>query len=484
MPKLRDLYGIDLNRLGGYRPEYTSVMERPLTDFEREQRAAPIDRPYASGQLEAPMFAPDDLIGSGIPTKLAALAKGSIPAIAGIIKPKGGVWTRPPNSASDYMISTLGKKDRQLADIDPRYGFAADRVRLQTLDKYPPQESLDDLLDLYQQVNWRDYKRQHLRTNRLPETSDDLRANPKWIPIIKRAITRDRIKQHLVDPSKYPELSADPEIAVKAWERGPLVSYLRNKLGTMDDPLRMLAEEGVTHIKNPTETAKLSILGGLRGKRIAAGMPAEDQGQSSLAKIWERMADSSIQSAGVDSYGNPVRFLRAIHLGDLVDDVPTAIEQSIRQGKVGATSVAGGHYSLEDAIRDIHKQNVLSQDVYRNATVFKEYPESGHKWVRLDKPGQFNTESDLMRHSVRGYEAMPEYGLGGPEAIKSGKAEIYSLRTKEGKPKVTVEVDNSDPSNPVISQVKGFADILDLPPQIEALVQDFAKTRNVPIRGR
>lgn len=30
MPKLADLYGVDLNRLGKYRPEYTSVMERPL----------------------------------------------------------------------------------------------------------------------------------------------------------------------------------------------------------------------------------------------------------------------------------------------------------------------------------------------------------------------------------------------------------------------------------------------------------------------
>ena len=91
MPRLADLYGINL------RPKaaYTSVMERPLTDFEREQRSAPIDRPYASGQLEAPMFAPDDLIGSGIPTKLAALAKGSIPAIAGtFIGPKHPAWSK------------------------------------------------------------------------------------------------------------------------------------------------------------------------------------------------------------------------------------------------------------------------------------------------------------------------------------------------------------------------------------------------------
>ena len=30
MPKLADLYGVDLNRLGKYQPEYTGVMERPL----------------------------------------------------------------------------------------------------------------------------------------------------------------------------------------------------------------------------------------------------------------------------------------------------------------------------------------------------------------------------------------------------------------------------------------------------------------------
>ena len=61
MPKLADLYGVDLNRLGKYRPEYTSVMERPLALLEEKQRAAPVDREYTSGRLEALMFFPDGM---------------------------------------------------------------------------------------------------------------------------------------------------------------------------------------------------------------------------------------------------------------------------------------------------------------------------------------------------------------------------------------------------------------------------------------
>lgn len=101
MPKLADLYGVDLNRLGKYRPEYTSVMERPLTPLEEEQRAAPVDREYASGRLEVPMLSPDDLIGSGVFTKLTPLA-------AGIIKNKGGVWYSPFGALSNSSKIPIG----------------------------------------------------------------------------------------------------------------------------------------------------------------------------------------------------------------------------------------------------------------------------------------------------------------------------------------------------------------------------------------
>ena len=87
-------------------------------------------------------------------------------------------------------------------------------------------------------------------------------------------------------------------------------------------------------------------------------------------------------------------------------------------------------------------------------TVHKEYPE-GMRWVQLDKPGQFASESEAMGHSVRGYEppkSHPDwvegsgdsgssgYGLGGWEAIKSGKAKVYSLVDSKGNPHTTIEV--------------------------------------------
>jgi hypothetical protein len=107
MPKLADLYGVDLNRLGKYRPEYTSVMERPLTPLEEEQRAAPVDREYSSGRLEAPMFSPDDLIGSGVFTKLTPLAKGLGPALAAGIQ-----------SGKAEVYSLRGKNGKPVATVE------------------------------------------------------------------------------------------------------------------------------------------------------------------------------------------------------------------------------------------------------------------------------------------------------------------------------------------------------------------------------
>jgi len=86
--------------------------------------------------------------------------------------------------------------------------------------------------------------------------------------------------------------------------------------------------------------------------------------------------------------------------------------------------------------------------------VYKEYPE-GHKWVQLTKPGDFAQESEQMGHSVKGYEppkgsadwsessgdaGRGGYGHGGWEAIKSGRAKVYSLVDANHRPHVTVEV--------------------------------------------
>lgn len=104
-------------------------------------------------------------------------------------------------------------------------------------------------------------------------------------------------------------------------------------------------------------------------------------------------------------------------------------------------------------------------------STYIQFPD-GYRWVRLNRPGQFAAESDIMGHSVRGYEPASDrrdigagamarigqphpdwipgaeggheaYGYGGWEAIKNDVARIYSLRDPSGKSVVTVEIGKS-----------------------------------------
>ena len=147
--------------------------------------------------------------------------------------------------------------------------------------------------------------------------------------------------------------------------------------------------------------------------------------------------------------------------GDLgFDHIIDVLKEDLASGRL--TSEELKNISMEQAVRktadyDLALAKKMQEAQAKNLesmTVHKEYPE-GMKWVQLDKPGQFSAESNAMGHSVRGYEPpqghldwIPEsgdsgslgYGHGGWEAIKSGKAKVYSLVDPKGNPHTTVEV--------------------------------------------
>lgn len=481
MPKLADLYGVDLNRLGKYRPEYTSVMERPLTDFEREQRAAPIDRPYASGQLEAPMFSPDDLIGSGVFTKLASLAKGLGPALAaGIIKNKGGVWDSPRTPFLEMVKGRPGY-DEKSASVWEDAAFPVSFTGSPGFTR-----------KMFEGKTPKEMYGAYLRS--MPEEgsqytmSQFLKLDPTMLGFANQRTVGRMANLHLSDPSRFPEMAASPDVIWKKWQRGPLVNYIRNQMATENDPIRALAEQGITHLaKVPSKNPALRP--DLAQKRVEAGFPEEGVAKTPLGKMWEAIADRSISRRGPNEYGEiPYSFsndhnqrnLHSNQLGSIADFVRKGIEE----GRINPQSALRGNYSVESAVRDMHADRLARENVYKNATTFKEYPETGHKWVRLDKKGQFAEESDNMGHSVRGYETTSGYGYGGWEGIQSGQAEVYSLRGKSGKPIVTIEIDNSDPNQPLIKQVKGKFNKTSLPDDIEAMVQDFAEKRGATIASR
>jgi len=142
------------------------------------------------------------------------------------------------------------------------------------------------------------------------------------------------------------------------------------------------------------------------------------------------------------------------------DHIVDVIKEDLAAGRLKPEKL--NTLSIEQAVRrtadyDLElakKMNAERASARADLPVYKEYPE-GLRWVQLNRPSDFAAESDAMGHSVRGYEppqGHPDwvegsgdsgysgYGLGGWDAIKSGKAKVYSLVDSKGEPHATIEV--------------------------------------------
>ncbi|HUW44255.1 MAG TPA: lytic transglycosylase domain-containing protein [Dehalococcoidia bacterium] len=283
-----------------------------------------------------------------------------------------------------------------------------------------------------------------------------------------------------------------PREALNSWIDGALRKYVLNRMATPEDEIRKLAEDGVLHV-DPEQLTSMTK-SGLKMHRKDTPFPSKGLGESEHAKKWENAADTFVRksTAGDIESGSFAQGAPYVEswISKLANDKPetpvyTALDRS-RPAEVGfdhivdvlGEKLATGELrpeqlskvSVAEAVRMAHKYNLDAAERMSKArlasqegmTVHKEYPE-GYKWVQLDKPGQFAAESDVMGHSVRGYEPpkyqneraeikhndwIPAsgdsgdsgYGHGGWEAIKSGKAKVYSLRDPKGESHVTVEV--------------------------------------------
>ena len=344
------------------------------------------------------------------------------------------------------------------------------------------------------------------------------------------------------------------DVALNNWVDRNLTNYVKKEMGTPDDPVRKLAEEGIIHTPLRDDLDRMEYL---QATRKAEGYPAEGMGKSALAKQWENLADDAIrvtkagkiqEMADISAKLDQARTEMNDHLKKLDQDFlvrmgehvgnkdfnPKEVEMLMKMPPIqkaeilGDTKFAelkdnlyqlmareqgfekragelnpfvakldpetrlysGSTYDLGfDHILDVLREDInsgrirpeqlnkvsMEQAVRRTfeydqelakkmeaarltaraeLPVYKEYPE-GLKWVELNRPGDFAAESDAMGHSVRGYEP-PEgspdwtkgsgdsgysgYGLGGWEAIKKGKAKVYSLIDAKGEPHVTIEV--------------------------------------------
>jgi hypothetical protein len=375
------------------------------------------------------------------------------------------------------------------------------------------------------------------------------------IPKHEELLKDPSLNQDQLDRVRYQLDVAKGEAALDKWVDSNLTNYVKKQMGTPDDPVRKLAEQGITHKPGLVDEYDFNSYDPVMWEqRKLAGFPEEGIGQSPMARTWEQASDASIIShrAG-DIQEMPEKFAKREAAKNKLfseqDDINKKYMQKLENAGFNseernlifhtttlaekAQAIKGKNYlSMSDEVRSLsvpkmteymelsrenpwiskldpetqlyetgtydlgfdHIMDVLREDVTAgrirpdqlnkvsmeqavrrtyeydqelaakmNASraaareglpTYKEYPE-GYKWIELNKPGAFAQESEAMGHSVRGYEppkGHPDwsegsgdagssgYGHGGWEAIKSGKAKVYSLVDSKGAPHATVEV--------------------------------------------
>ena len=85
-----------------------------------------------------------------------------------------------------------------------------------------------------------------------------------------------------------------PDIAINKWIDNKLTKYIKNEMGTPEDPVRALAEEGILHYQPRQMGENSTFMDIVKEKRAFTGSPVEDTATTPLGKLWERYADYSI----------------------------------------------------------------------------------------------------------------------------------------------------------------------------------------------
>lgn len=301
----------------------------------------------------------------------------------------------------------------------------------------------------------------------------------------------------------------DKPLVKSEWAEKAVKGYLNKHAGTATDPLRAVEipfGEGTKRWEELTDkviqNAPAKYFSDIKGAKLDEPVyTAETQIPNTMRSETRAQTDERVASGrAITSYLS--------HVGDyLREHVPADklpqydLVRAVKETQKWDTDLA----------KNMAKAKLAEKEV---SPIHKEYPD-GMYWQQLTKPGQFARESDAMGHSVRGYEPplrraangepiephpdAPEgatefghesYGLGGWDAIKRGDAKVYSLRDKDGKSHVTIEVGAPEPRlaqydsqgrnvgqgarDPRITQIKGKQNRA---PSADYLpyVQDFVK---------
>jgi len=292
-----------------------------------------------------------------------------------------------------------------------------------------------------------------------------------------------------VTPEEIIAQASPSSKAINNWVNNKLNKYIKNEMGTPDDPVRKLAEQGKLHFE-PDVSNSMRLRA--QQHRGLAGYPTEGSAGSQLAADWEALTDAQIQGgkarnstvwpdpsikaeagagswihkvdpdADVYKFGTsyqPTKMLGFDHIVDelrnattLGDNLPKVLQIDPKKLEQMSVSDVVNHVSKINEWRAnqaarAHDEMIKVLEKSPVTSVMKEYPD-GYKWVELKLPDNdpkyaddlakaLKLEGDSMGHCVGGY--CPD--------VMAGRSRVFSLRDPKGRAHATIEAmpDNGTP---------------------------------------
>lgn len=458
----------------------TVIKNNGLSNFfdnlEARRKDSELDYLENKAGIESAMY---DKMNNAVKDRDRLLRESVIFGEAGGYAQGGSVDTDSPESAiSDYS---------QLLDAYPNANKFLSALKSSVMQHLPSQEDLRDpqkMMDVALNFgpsnlasglagvikpkggNWR--SGQIEREIESMKLQSRLTRNPAILAANLRANSKP---EELATPAFQSILSdMDDRTAVNDWLQTKFTKYVKNEMGTPEDPVRALAERGILHINPPdwSHTQNMATEG-----RKWAGHSLEPVATTELGKKWENIADASIIPYPAKTYQisdtalyvdpwlskldpeslvySPALNKGTLGIGHLTDELYNAIRKEsdlpehlrLDPSKLSKVSMPQA-VELVDKINKYRAAEMARANLEKSrnaATVLhKDYPEQGMSWVELKHVPDADPNMEALKNALAYEGQSMGHCVGGycPDII-SGKSRIFSLRDAKGEPHITIE---------------------------------------------
>ena len=232
------------------------------------------------------------------------------------------------------------------------------------------------------------------------------------------------------------------------------------------DPERMLKDWAPEYQKNLARQMQNESLG------LNRPVSLDDQALFMAARKGEPFYDVIYPSLDFMQPNNLAKSLSTLDANKLQNmSFPEAVIQGTKNTRL--------QRDWDEVVKKVRDGKNVDKSMFEIGTE-KIRPMGEDTWVRLTSPQAAQLEGAAMRHSIAGYAEKGSYGHGGLEGLMSGKAQLFSLRGKDGMPRVTIEALKRDDGTLKVTQIKGKFNGV---PQADDQERVVEFLREMPIQG-